>query len=315
MTDPDRVADLRPDLKTVAAGVLTPFDEGADDVLRGELERYAEHLYDAGVRLFLASANISEYHALSHGERIASVETVVDALPADACVLGGAGDSTDEARSLAAGYEAAGADGVMVMPPTHQFVHERGLLDYYRGIADATALPLIPYVRGMEPTPETIAETAGLPSVAGIKYALHDVERFARAHAAADDDCVWMEGMAEPMAPALWAEGIEGFSSGVGNFRPEITLALLDALRDGDWARARELRNVCLPFQRLRGEAGAGNTIAGGVSVPAVKVGLEMAGLHGGPVREPLAELSDEDEQRARDLYRDIEAFVEVEGL
>jgi len=32
-------------------------------------------------------------------------------------------------------------------------------------------------------------------------------------------------------------------------------------------------------------------------------------------VREPLAELSDADEQRARELYRDIEAFIEDEGL
>jgi len=174
---------------------------------------------------------------------------------------------------------------------------------------------LVPYVRGFEPAPETIAETAALPFVAGMKYALHDVERLARAMAASDGDAVWLEGMAEAMAPALWAEGIEGFSSGVGNFRPEITLGLLEALRDGDWERARRIRNACLPFQRLRSETGANNTVPGGVSVPAVKVGLEEAGLYRGPVREPLAELSDADEQRARELYRDIEAFIEDEGL
>ena len=48
-------------------------------------------------------------------------------------------------------------------------------------------------------------------------------------------------------------------------------------------------------------------------SVPALKTGLEMAGLYGGPVREPLVELSESDERRARKLYGDIEAFVESE--
>ena len=114
---------------------------------------------------------------------------------------------------------------------------------------------------------------------------------------------VWVDGLAEPYAVSFWAEGAEGFSAGVSNFRPEVGLALYDALAAGKYERSRALRNACLPFQRFRGETGADNDIPGAVSVPAVKKGLELAGLAGGEVREPLRPLSTEETARVERLY------------
>jgi 4-hydroxy-tetrahydrodipicolinate synthase len=164
----------------------------------------------------------------------------------------------------------------------------------------------------MDLSPGTVTRIAECSNVVAVKYALEDVPLFARAVEACDADVVWINGMAEPYAPSLWAEGARGFTSGVGNFRPTLSLALYRALDAGDWDRARTLRNATFPFQSFRSEAGSG-AFPGANSVPALKIGLESVGLYGGPVRPPLEGLSETDERRARELAEDVGEFVENE--
>jgi 4-hydroxy-tetrahydrodipicolinate synthase len=306
--------DLRDGLRGVAVGLLTPFDE-ASDVAHDLLAENARDLYDEGIRTFLACANISEYHSLTHGERRRSVATVTDALPDDATVLAGVGGSTRTAADLIESAGDAGADGAMVMPPDHTYVHERGLLTYYRRLAEHAAdagLGLVPYVRGFDPSVEFLVELTGVENMVGVKYALEDALKLRQAVVAGDDDVVWVDGAAEPYAVSFWEEGAEGFTAGVSNFEPRLGLALFDALEAGDFERARELRDVALPFQSLRGESGSdGGRYPAAISVPAVKRGLELAGYHAGGVREPIRPLSEADRERATELYEAIQADLD----
>lgn len=301
---------VRSRLRGVAVGLLTPFD----DELEIEHEKIAENardLYDEGIRTFLATANISEYHSLSQSERVDVAKTSVDALPDDACVLAGVGGSTADAQELIRAYDRIGVDAMMIMPPDHTYLHEQGLLEYYRSLTSVTETPLVPYVRGFDPSIDYLASLTRVEGVVGIKYALKDPVKLGAGVAAGADDVVWVDGLAEPFAVSFWAEGVEGFSAGVSNFRPEIGLELFDALSDGDWERARELRNICLPYQDFRDETGQENEIQGAISVSAVKKGLELAGLNGGNVREPIRPLAPEEERKAEELYSQLEDDIE----
>lgn len=302
--------DIQSRLRGVSAGLLTPFDDSMD-VQHEKLAENADSLYERGVNSFLAVANISEYHALGREERIKSAETCVSAVPSDACVLAGVGGSTEDAIELIEAYEHGGVDGMMIMPPDHTYLHERGLLEYYSKLGEATDRPLIPYVRGFDPSVRYLADLSEIPDVIAIKYAISDTTKLGAAIESGDDDVVWVDGLAEPMALSMWVEGCEGFSAGVSNFRPEIGQALYEALSAENWTRARKLRNSCLPYQRLRGESGTNNTITGALSVPVVKKGLELAGFHGGTVREPLQPLTAAEESRAEDLYQDLDERIE----
>lgn len=295
-------------LRGVAAGLLTTYDEDLA-VDHDALAENAEILYDRGIRTFLATANISEYHSLSQRERIACAETAVDALPDDACVLAGVGGSTPGAVELVEAYDAAGVDAMMVMPPDHSYVHERGLLDYYEKLAAASDRPLAPYVKGRAPSLEFVVALTELQSVVGIKYALPDTHFLSKAVDAGAEDVVWVDGLAEPYAPEFYLAGAEGFSAGVSNFEPSVGLALFDALEAGDYERAAALRDICLPFMDFRGTTGEDNTFPDANSIPAVKKGYELAGLNsnGGRVREPIRPLSDADERRAEELYAHLE--------
>ncbi|WP_323174328.1 dihydrodipicolinate synthase family protein [Natrialba sp. PRR66] len=301
---------VRSHLRGVAVGLLTPFDDDLE-IEHEKLAENAQDLYQEGIRTFLSVANISEYHSLSESERVDVAETSVNALPSDACVLAGVGGSTAAAQDLIRAYDGVGVDALMVMPPDHTYLHEQGLLEYYRDLASITETPLVPYVRGFDPSVEYLAALTRVEGVIGIKYALEDPVKLGAGVAAGADDVVWVDGLAEPFAVSFWAEGAEGFSAGVSNFRPEIGLELFEALSDGDWERACQLRNICLPYQNFRSETGQQNTIPGAISVSAVKKGLDLAGLHGGTVREPIRPLAPEEADKAEQLYAQLDDDIE----
>lgn len=297
-------------LKGVSAGILTPFDK-EKNICYDHLQSNIQSLYEQGIRSFLAVANISEYHSLSREERIELAERSVEATPSDAAVLAGVGGSTADAIELIRAYEDVGVDAMMIMPPDHTYIHERGLLEYYSELGEITDRPLVPYVKDFDPSVEYLADLTRVDGIAGIKYAIPDAPKLGAAVEHGADDVVWVDGLAEPFAVAAWAEGAEGFSAGVSNFRPEVGLKLFEALKEEDWERARHIRNICLPYQRFRERTGNGNTIPGAASVPAVKKGLELAGLHGGEVREPLEPLSSEDERQAEEIYSQLDEDIE----
>jgi 4-hydroxy-tetrahydrodipicolinate synthase len=301
---------VRQHLRGVVAGLLTPFD-GDLEVEHPKLKANARSLYNSGIRTFLASANISEYHSLSQDERVEVTQSSVDALPSDACILAGVGGSTSEAQTLIRAYDRVGTDAMMVMPPHHAYVHERGLIRYYEKLAADTEIPLVPYVKGFDPSVDYLRDLTHVDGVIGIKYALEDAVKLGAAVLAGADDVVWVDGLAEPFAVSFWNEGIEGFSAGVSNFRPEVGLALYEALTAEEWDRARRIRNICLPYQNFREETGRDNAVDGAISVSAVKKGLELAGLHGGRVREPIESLSPADERRAEELYNQLDNDIE----
>lgn len=297
-------------LRGVAVGLLTPFDDDGA-IEHPKISENAADLYESSIRTFLATANISEYHSLSQRERIDVAATSVEALPDDACVLAGVGGSIKDAIELIEAYDDVDVDAMMIMPPDHTYIHERALLDYYRELDAATETPLVPYVRGFDPSVEYLEDLTYIDGIVGIKYALKDPIKLGEGVAAGADDVVWVDGLAEPFAVSYWAEGVEGFSAGVSNFRPEIGLELFDALTEEDWERARQLRNICLPYQKLRDETGQDNTIPGAISVSAVKKGLELSGLHGGNVRSPIRPLEPEEEAQAEEIYATLDDNIE----
>jgi 4-hydroxy-tetrahydrodipicolinate synthase len=302
MTD----ADFHRQLQGVGFTTTTPFGDGGDELALDAHAANVARVESAGAELFIPCGNTGEYYSLTDEERVAVVEATVDAV-ADATVVGGAGGSTKSVIQLIEAYDRAGADGAMVMHPGHTYRHERGLLEYYRSIVEAVDLPLVLYKRGPEVTREAIVELAGLEGVAGIKYAVNDVEAFSSTRDAVSDEVAWINGIAERFAPAFALEGADGFTTGIGTVLPETTLALWQALEAERWDDARARRDELRPLEAIRTEAGPGNRFAGAYNVPVVKHGLEVVDAYGGPVREPLVDLPPEDRER---VERAVQAVV-----
>lgn len=299
--------ELRENLRNVGFTTATPFTEDGSQVRYEAIETNARTLYDAGARVFIPCGNTGEYYSLSSSERVKVVKTTVNALPTDATVIGGAGGSTKTTTGLLEAYEAAGADAAMIMYPRHTYVHEEGLIDYYRTLASTTELGIVVYKRGPLLTEPVLDSITSLDNVLAVKYAVNDIKKFSGLVESISGNVVWLNGVAERFAPAYALEGAEGFTTGIGNFVPTPVLALSRALSEEDWQRAKRIRTVLRPFEDLREEDGGTVSFSSAKNVPSVKAGLDHQGLYGGPVREPLVDLSTEDRDRVSDYITSIE--------
>src|SRR3546814_15352471 len=90
----------------------------------------------------------------------------------------------------------------------------------------------------------------------------------------ATEDCaaVWVCGLAEGWAPAFYAAGARGFTSGLVNVDPERSLAIWRALDGGRFDEARALITPIAPFETLRTKH---NT---GANATVVKEALTLGG-------------------------------------
>jgi 4-hydroxy-tetrahydrodipicolinate synthase len=282
----------------VAFTTTTPFEAKTLDVAHDHLTTNLEALYDAGARLFVACGNTGEYYSLTDDERAAVVRTHVEAVGSDGLVVGSAGGSVRSVIDLVRRYEKAGVDAAMVMHPDHTHVHEEGLVEYYHRIAAGTDADLVVYKRGPEISHGVLSRIAAIDDVVAIKYAVNDIKAFSKATANIDD-VAWINGIAERFAPSFALEGAGGYTTGLGNFAPVATLELHEAIQNRDWGRATRLRELLRSFEDLREESGEANQFASALNVPAVKHAMDARDLYGGPVRDPLVDLSDEERRRA----------------
>lgn len=276
-------AAQRAALADVVAIPVTPFD-AAGKVDEAAYRTLVRRLLDSGVRTVTPNGNTGEFYALAPEERLLVTELAVAEAADDAVVVAGVGHDLTTAVAAARHARDTGAAMVMVHQPVHPYVAQEGWADYHRAVAEAVPeLGVVPYVRDPLLEGRVLAELgARCPNVVGVKYAVPDAARFAAfARDAGLDRFVWVAGLAELYAPAYWAVGATGFTSGLVNVAPGLSLAVLAALRAGDYPEAMRIWELVRPFEELR----AARRSADNVSV--VKEALAVLGLCRRDVRPP----------------------------
>ncbi|MEV7422641.1 MULTISPECIES: dihydrodipicolinate synthase family protein [unclassified Streptomyces] len=289
MSSPD-LTSSRDALADVVAIPVTPFT--AEDTLDTDAHRaLLRRLLDGGVRTLTPNGNTGEYYALSPDERREVTELTVEEAAGRAEILVGIGLDVPTAVASARHARAVGARMVMVHQPVHPYVSQDGWIDYHRAIAEAVPeLGVVPYIRNARLRGETLAALGELcPNVIGAKYAVPDAARFAAfARDAGLERFVWVAGLAELYAPSYFAGGATGFTSGLVNVSPAVSLGMLESLRAGDYAGAMKVWEQIRPFEELR----AASQSADNVTV--VKEALAALGLCRRDLRPPSHELGEE---------------------
>ena len=291
---PEKLAER---LRTVHAINVTPFreDRSVDYDL---LERNIEFLIANDLEVIVPCGNTGEFYALSVEEAKAITQFVVERVDGRVAVLAGIGYDLGTAREMALAAQEVGVDAVMVHQPVHPYLMTEGLVRYYAGIARSVEIGVVLYVRHKAIDREVLSRVAGIENVLAIKYAINDLPRFADLVQTVEAPVVWICGTAELWAPFFFAAGAEGFTSGLVNIAPEMSLAMLAGLRRGDAASVRAVWRDVAPMERLRAKNRNGN------SVSAIKEAMNLAGLPAGLAREPLGELDEADRQELIQILR-----------
>ncbi|MFF4792684.1 dihydrodipicolinate synthase family protein [Streptomyces sp. NPDC001276] len=270
-------------LADVVAIPVTPFTEdgGVDSATYRALLR---RLLDGGITTLTPNGNTGEFYALTPEERQQVTEMTVEETGDRANILVGVGHDVPTAVASARQAHELGAQMVMVHQPVHPYVSPGGWVDYHRAIAEAVPeLGVVPYIRNAQLPGARLAELAdACPNVIGVKYAVPDASRFgAFARDAGLDRFVWVAGLAEPYAPSYFSAGATGFTSGLVNVAPAVSVSMLQALRAGDYPAAMKVWERIRRFEELRAANGSAN------NVTVVKEALAALGLCRRDVRPP----------------------------
>ncbi|MEU3547848.1 5-dehydro-4-deoxyglucarate dehydratase [Streptomyces longwoodensis] len=261
------------------------------DAFRAHVRRGVE----AGAAAVFACCGTGEFHALTPEEFEDCVRAAVEVTGGRVPVVAGVGYGTALAVRYARLAHAAGADGLLALPPYLVVAGQEGLLRHYREVTAATPLPVIVYQRDNAVfTPATVVELARTEGIVGLKDGLGDLDLMQRVISAVrtevPGDFLYFNGLptAEQTQLAYRALGVPLYSSAVFCFAPEIALAFHRALRTGDDATARRLLDgFYRPFVELRARGR-------GYAVALVKAGVRLRGLDVGEVRPPLHEPSED---------------------
>ncbi len=291
---------IRAALRGISGVHVTPYDAsgGVDHML---LSKIVARLADAGIHNIVSAGNTGEFFALTEEEVRAVHATAVAAADGKSLVTAAVGRSFNAAIAAARAAAMEGADAVLVHLPADPFAAPRAQADYFIAVAEQSSIPTVAYVRTDAIAPDDFARIAQHPNIAGIKFASSNVMLLSECiRRTVGLPSIWVCGLAEGYAPAFYAAGARGFTSGLVNVFPQRSLEILAALDAGAFDRCRDLIDTIAVFEELR------THFNNGANVTVVKEAMELMGDAVGPVRVPgLPRLDSHHRERLRRLMGD----------
>ncbi|MFJ9389094.1 5-dehydro-4-deoxyglucarate dehydratase [Nocardioides sp. NPDC101246] len=251
-----------------------------------------------------AAGGTGEGFSLNPEETDQVVRAAVDEVAGAVPVLAPATGSTANAVAQAKAAEAAGADGILLMPPYLTEAGQAGLVEHASRVCEATGLGVIVYSRANAVLrDEAVAQLAERnPTLIGFKDGIGNIEQMTRTYARVGDRLIYIGGLptAETFALPLLQLGVSTYSSALFNFAPKWAIEFYDAVRAQDRDEVyRRLNEFVIPYLDIRDRTA-------GYAVSIVKAGLAAIGRPAGPVRPPLTDLREDEVAELRDLIAKI---------
>ena len=270
----------------VSPPIVTPFDAG-DDGDTDALAGHVEALVAAGLDGMVPCGTTGEFASLTDAERRTVVETVVTAADGRVPVIAGAADTTvSGARERLSFAAEVGADaGLVTLPYYHTSTASDGQRAFFDAVAADAPLPLflydIPATVGESIDSGVVADLVeGHEAVVGYKDTSGDLNALDAVLRETPDSFTVFQGVDAQLYPSA-SLGVDGGINALSQVIPEVFVALGEAIRAGDDARALALhrRGIAPLFSRC-GDHGF---------APVAKVGAAHRGFIPDPrVRPPL---------------------------
>jgi 1-pyrroline-4-hydroxy-2-carboxylate deaminase len=280
--------------------ITTPFGtDGSVDL--GELRRHAEWLATEGAAGVVVGGSLGEGSSLSEEERRSLVAELAANLPESVPVVSAVGSlTTAGAVRQARDARAAGARGLLVLPPYVYRGDRREVLAHFSAVFGATDLPCMlynnPLAYGTDVAPEDILELATEhPTLTGVKESTGDVRRVTALRALLGDRVEVAVGLDDAVLEGVRA-GARGWVAGLANGLPRESAALWELARRGDANDAVEVYRWFLPLLRMD---------TGPKFVQQIKLVTSERGFGHPRVRPPRLELTDSEREATRTVLRD----------
>ncbi|SEH00126.1 5-dehydro-4-deoxyglucarate dehydratase [Nonomuraea solani] len=276
------------------SGLLSfPVTHFTDD-LQFDEARYRDHLAwlsEYPVAGLFAAGGTGEGFSLTPAEIDQVVRAAVTEVNGKVPVVAPATGGTVNAIAQAKAAEAAGADGVLLMPPYLTEAGQAGLVEHISAVCGSTGLGVIVYSRANavlnDRSVEALADRNA--TLIGFKDGVGDIENLTRIYASVGDRLAYIGGLptAETFALPLLQLGVSTYSSAIFNFVPQYALDFYADVKAQDRdAVYRRVKEFLIPYLDIRDRTK-------GYAVSIIKAGLAAVGRPAGGVRPPLQNLTD----------------------
>jgi len=275
--------ELKGRLKNVHTYAVTPFKQ--DNLLAVDLAAFEdnlEFLITHGMQVIAVGGGTGEIEALQTSELEVLAKTALRVADDRALVITCLPANLSEACELASRYQSLGSQIALGMPPLVRGkvpADLEGVFEYYRQLAKASDLPLMPYNTQGWPA-EFFTRLAEIDRIIGVKDPCHQPHEFFKAIKLLGDRFVWIGNKRHDpgVVQFRYQMGMEGFTSGQSNFLPGPELEMHAAAQEKDWDRIVALQEQVAPLERLR---------MAHDDAAMVKAAMDLVGLKGGRVRPP----------------------------
>ena len=282
--------------------LITPFRRQQETVDFTKLEALIEHIIASGVDYIVALGTTSEAATMTTAERAAVQEFIVETVAARCPImLGLGGNNTLNITDTIAGTNFDGISGILSVTPYYNKPNQRGLLQHYRNISEASPVPVVMYNvpgrTGVNLTAETTLTLAHeCPNIIGIKEAsgnMQQVMEILRQRPAGFRVISGDDSLTFPML----ALGADGVISVMANALPKQMADMVRLALKGDFKKALPLHMKMLPLM---------NAIFDEGNPTGIKALLETEGMITNILRLPLVKASKPLANKLSTLYNDF---------
>lgn len=286
----------------IGTALVTPMCEnGAVDY--EAFEKLIKYQIEGGVDALIVCATTGEAPTLTDEEHVEAIKFAVKLAGGKMPIIAGTGSNyTDHAVEMTKEAKEAGADGVLCVTPYYNKCTQRGIVESFYKIADATDLPVIVYNvpgrTGVNITPDTYVRLAEHPNIVAAKEANGNISSVAETLAKVGDNLPMYSGNDDQIVPIMSLGGI-GCISVFSNIMPREAKAITNAVFAGDYKTAAALQ---LKYKALM------DALFCEVNPIPVKAALAAMGICKDVLRLPLVPM--EDANRAK-----LHALMAKEGL
>ena len=293
--------------KGVIPAFYACYDE-AGNVSPERTRMFAEYLLGKGVKGLYVCGSSGECIYQSKEERKLILENVMQAVGGKMTIIAHvACNNTGDSVELAAHAEKMGVDAIASIPPIYFHLPDYAIADYWNTISEAA--PNTDFIIYNIPQLAGVALNMGLykkmlenPRVIGVKNSSMPVQDIQMFKDVKGDDSVVFNGPDEQFAGGR----MMGADAGIGGtyaVMPELFLAVDEAVRKGDFARAKEIQykidRIIYKMCECRGNLYA-----------VMKEILRGRGIDIGGVRKPLPDIVPEDRAAIDESSRMIDEAV-----
>ena len=233
-----------------ATAIVTPLTK--DGIDYESFGRLIDWQLEEGIDAIVAVGTTGEGSTLTDKEHKEAIRFCVERVAGRVPVIAGTG-SNDTAYAIELTKYACevGADAMLLVTPYYNKATQRGLIESFRAIADASDKPCIlynvPSRTGCNLTPASAAILAEHPNIVAIKEACGNISQIAELARLVGDKMDIYSGNDDQIIPILSLGG-KGVISVLSNIMPKETSRMCNMFFEGDVKGARELQLRLLPL-------------------------------------------------------------------